>query len=159
VYLSSKRLVPLIEVSFEKKAPIFAAIDVDNLDEKLKEAFTTYYTDRTLYETEILAKEKTENVTTEFGEEFCQLSGGQYRVMKVNVTDVKFAAQNDRIQALLPFFIDAASAININTFWDYFLVWHVASGHLACFQTMFHPHKTAERYRAKISQVLVMPPF
>ena len=63
-----------------------------NLDEKLKEAFTTYYTDRTLYETEILAKEKTENVTTEFGEEFCQLSGGQYRVMKVNVTDVKFAS-------------------------------------------------------------------
>jgi hypothetical protein len=91
VYLSSKRLVPLIEVSFQEKAPAFAAIDVDNLDEKLKEAFGTFYTERNLYEKEVLEKEKLFDVAGEFGEHFCNLSGGQYRVMKVNVETEKFS--------------------------------------------------------------------
>ena len=44
ITLSPKFLVPLIQVSYEKKAPIFA-ISPDNVEEKLKDYYGKIYTD------------------------------------------------------------------------------------------------------------------
>ena len=56
ITLSPKFLVPLVRVTYEKKAPSFAAID--KIEEKLRDHYGTIYTEASLFESEILQNEK-----------------------------------------------------------------------------------------------------
>ena len=55
IYLSYKRFFPLIEITYTKKAPAFAA--VDDLDKIFKDHFGSYHTDRNQFVAEVLVPE------------------------------------------------------------------------------------------------------
>lgn len=63
------------------------------------------------------------------------------------------------MQSLLPFFIDGASVIEPGAFWQYFVVYDAETFDLLAFATVFEAHLTAVKFRAKISQVFVLPPY
>jgi len=63
------------------------------------------------------------------------------------------------MQSLLPFFIDGASVIEPGVFWQYFVIYDAETLDLLAFTTVFEAHLTAVKFRAKISQVLVLPPY
>jgi histone acetyltransferase 1 len=63
------------------------------------------------------------------------------------------------MQSLLPFFIDGASEIEPDSFWQYFIIYDAQTLNLMAFATVFEAHLTAVKFRAKISQVLVLPPY
>lgn len=63
------------------------------------------------------------------------------------------------MQSLLPFLIDGASVIEPGAFWQYFLIYDAETLDLLGFATVFEAHLTAVKFRAKISQVLVLPPY
>ena len=67
--------------------------------------------------------------------------------------------QNFYAQALLPFFIEGASPVEPSPFWNYFLVYGAESKELVGLFTVFEAHLTFDKFRTKISQVLVLPPF
>jgi hypothetical protein len=60
---------------------------------------------------------------------------------------------------MLPFFIEGASVIEPSPFWQYFLVYEEKSKDLVAYATVFEAHHSAVKFRAKISQVLVLPPY
>ena len=60
---------------------------------------------------------------------------------------------------MLPFFIDGASQIEPGMFWHYFLIYDQATGALMALASVFEAHITSEVVRAKVSQVLVLPPY
>lgn len=76
----------------------------------------------------------------------------------VSLSDQRFSEQNFFVQALLPFFIEAASPIEPNDFWKYFLIYD-SNENLAALMTLYEAYQNADKMRMKISQVLVMPPF
>jgi len=80
-------------------------------------------------------------------------------VQRVCLSDTTFNEQNFFAQALLPFFIDGASPVEPCLYWKYFLVYHSQTGNLVSLFTVFEAFQTAERFRTKISQVLVLPPY
>jgi len=60
---------------------------------------------------------------------------------------------------VLPFFIDGASQIDANRYWKYFLVYEQNTDKLVALCTVFEAYHNAEKFRLKISQVLVLPPY
>ena len=52
VYLSAKRLIPCVEVTFARKAP--AAAKVDDVVEKLRKHYGTIYTDKQEFASKVL---------------------------------------------------------------------------------------------------------
>jgi histone acetyltransferase 1 len=73
------------------------------------------------------------------------------------LSDDSFRQSNFFVQALLPFFIEAATPIEPCAFWKYFLVYNEQG--LAALFTVFEAYQSADKMRLKISQVLVLPPF
>lgn len=63
------------------------------------------------------------------------------------------------LQCILPFFISSASQITPSDFWNYFIIYEETSGSLVAFATVFDSHITAIKFRSRISQVLVLPPY
>lgn len=63
------------------------------------------------------------------------------------------------MQSILPFFIDGASVIEPSPFWKYFILYDSETKDLIAFATVFESHLTFEKYRTRISQVLVLPPY
>ncbi len=55
---------------------------------------------------------------------------------------------------LLPFFIEAATPIQPCPYWKYFMVYS-QKGQLGSLYKVFEAHQNAEKFRLKISQVLV----
>lgn len=49
--------------------------------------------------------------------------------------------------------------IEPSPFWQYFLIYDSKSHDLLAYASVFEAHVTAEKVRAKISQVLVLPPY
>jgi hypothetical protein len=62
------------------------------------------------------------------------------------------------MQSFLPFFIDGASPIEPGPFWQYFNIYDAETLDLLAFATVFEAHLSAVKYRAKISQAMVLPP-
>lgn len=56
ITLSQKFMVPLVKVSYTKKAPLFA--NIDNIEKKLEDHYGKLYTDASLYQAEVLDWEK-----------------------------------------------------------------------------------------------------
>jgi len=56
IFLSAKRLIPYVEITYEKKAPAFAKID-DPIA-MLKKHYGTLYTDATTFEEKVLSVER-----------------------------------------------------------------------------------------------------
>lgn len=87
VTLSPKFLIPLIRISYSKKAPSFAPID--DIEAKFKDHYGKIYTDAQLYNVEVLEAEKK---VEKFGEEAGQILAGdkKYEVRKVRVDSDDF---------------------------------------------------------------------
>lgn len=77
----------------------------------------------------------------------------------MSLDDESYHEQNFYLQSLLPFFIDGASIIEPSPFWQYFMIYNKSTLNLVAFATVYEAHHSAERYRAKVSQVLVLPPY
>mmetsp|Transcript_3914 Transcript_3914/g.2639 ORF Transcript_3914/g.2639 Transcript_3914/m.2639 type:complete len:106 (-) Transcript_3914:1009-1326(-) len=57
IILSCKRLIPLVQISYDKKAPAFA--NIDNIEDKLTKHYGKMYTDSQLFDSEVLEFERT----------------------------------------------------------------------------------------------------
>lgn len=141
VTLSPKFLVPFIRISYSKKAPAFAPID--DIEAKFKDHYGKIYTDAQLYNVEVLEAEKK---AEKFGKETGQISSGdkKYEVRKVRLDSDDFQEKQFYLQSVLSFFIDGASQIEANAFWQYFLLYDSETGHIAGFVTAYEAHKNAE---------------
>ena len=80
-------------------------------------------------------------------------------IRRIYLADPRFQEQNVYLQAVLPFFIDGATPIEPDQFWQYFLLYDRASGAMVALFTVFEAHQTIDKIRAKISQVLVLQPY
>lgn len=80
-------------------------------------------------------------------------------MFKVSLDNEDFLKQNFNLQAILPFFIDGASVIEPSPFWKYFLVYEKDTKNLLAYTTVFEAHHHKDKFRARISQVLVLPPY
>jgi histone acetyltransferase 1 len=78
---------------------------------------------------------------------------------KISLEDESFHEQNFYMQSLLPFFIDGASVIEPSPFWQYFIIYDEETSDLLAYATVYEAHISAVKFRAKISQVLVLPPY
>jgi hypothetical protein len=56
IYLSSKRMIPFVEIHYLQKAPVFTK--VDDVMDKLKKHYGTLYTDKSEFAAKVLAEEK-----------------------------------------------------------------------------------------------------
>ena len=63
------------------------------------------------------------------------------------------------MQAVLPFFVNGAVAVDPSPYWNYFIVYKQTGDkcELAGFFTVYEAHVTFDRLRTKVSQVLVLP--
>jgi hypothetical protein len=86
-------------------------------------------------------------------------NGRKVSLYKVSLEDDTFHEQSFYLQSLLPFFIDGASPIEPSPFWRYFLIVDSESRDLLAFTTLYEAHLSAVKYRARISQVLVVPAY
>lgn len=77
----------------------------------------------------------------------------------VSLEEESFIDQSYIFQSLLSFFIDGASVIEPSMFWKYFLVYEKKTQNIVAFTTVFESHQTAVRFRTRISQVIVFPPY
>lgn len=68
-----------------------------------------------------------------------------------------FSSLQHYLQTILLFFIDGASKIDVEGFWNYFILYHKQTGHIAGFTTVFEAHKSAEKFRTKLAQIFVLP--
>ena len=116
ICLSSKRLIPYLQVNYVRKAPPFAKID--DIEQLLRKHYGTIYTDLSKYESEVLAQE---NMALP-GDEFKSYDAEDQVVHRVRLSDSTFHQQNFYFQALLPFFIEGAVIVEPSPFWNYFLV-------------------------------------
>ena len=57
ICLSARRLIPFVNVTYEKKAPLFAKID--DIEEMIRKHYGTIYTDKDKFVQEVLAFEQT----------------------------------------------------------------------------------------------------
>jgi hypothetical protein len=96
-----------------------------------------------------------------FGDVFRTFDGknGVLELRRICINSLQFTEQNIYLQAILPFFIEGASTIETCPNWHYFLVYSQQSGVLTALFTVFEAHLTAEKIRAKVSQVLVLHPY
>lgn len=78
---------------------------------------------------------------------------------KACLGDETFHELSFYLQAFLPFFIEGASVIEPCLFWNYFLIYEQESGILIGFTTVYEAHHSFERFRTKISQFIVLPPY
>lgn len=156
IYLSARRLIPFVEIKYEKKAPAFAK--VDNVEDKLRNHYGTIYTDLAEYTSKVLESER-DNFEP-YGEYFGEL-GKEYAINQISLGNISesFMEQNAFAQALLPFFIDGATPVEPSSYWKYFLVYSRSTGELAALFTVFEAFLSADKMRTKISQVLVLPPY
>lgn len=83
-YLSAKKLIPLVEIKYNRKAPAFAAID--NLEEMFKKHFGAdrIYFERNAFAS-VLSSEQKEKIS--FGNEFTtfKAKGDNYNVRKIGL--------------------------------------------------------------------------
>ena len=119
--LSPKYLVPLVQIHFTKKAPSFA-LNIDNIEEKLRDHFGKIYTDPVQFQIEVLDKEAQE---PKYGKKVTEIVGktGKFDLHKIPVGEKDFKDKQFYLQAILTFFIDGASQIDINEFWNYFILY------------------------------------
>ena len=73
-----------------------------------------------------------------------------FKVRQVCLSDHSFNEQNFFAQALLPFFIEAATPIEPCHFWRYFLV-YTKEEKIVSLITVFEAFQNAEKMRMKIS--------
>lgn len=147
-----------MQISYEKKAPAFA--NVDNIEDKLMKHYGKMYTDYQKFNSEVIHYENTQFQCP--GAQFGHIKGSDlrdYKVQFVSLADQSFHEQNYFAQAVLPFFVDGASQIDPNRYWKYFLVYEQNTDKLVALCTVFEAHHHAEKFRLKISQVLVLPPY
>ena len=164
VSLSPKRLFPHISLSYSKKAPAFAK--VDNLHEKLEKHWGKYYDSQETFQ-QILAEEEKLGPPPGVKLQDFSLNGSNYTMYKVGLEDESFHEQSFYLQCALPFFIDGASQIDPSPFWKYYIIYSKAEeskegskrGDIVAYATVFEAHQTAVKFRAKVSQVLVLPTY
>ena len=160
ICLSARRLIPFVQITYEKKAPGFLN-KVDNIEEMIRKHYGTIYTDKEVYAQEVLKMEQVQ--WTLPGTQFSTLGEegkpDNFLVRRVRLSDSTFHEQNFYAQALLPFFIEGASPVEPSPFWNYFLVYGVESKELVALFTVYEAHLAFDQFRTKISQVLVLPPF
>lgn len=150
-------MIPFLKVTYAKKAPPFAKID--DIEQLLTKHFGTIYTDLDKYQTEVLAKEKTSEVSMP-GTEYITNEEQNQVVQRVRLSEGSFSnEQNYFMQALLPFFIEGAVIVEPSPFWNYFMVYEKSSQKLMALFTVYEAHLSMDRYRTKVSQVLVLPPY
>ena len=78
---------------------------------------------------------------------------------RLRLSDPTFHQQNFYMQALLPFFIEGAVIVEPSPFWNYFLVYQKSTSKIMAFFTVYEAHLSFDKYRTKVSQVLVLPPY
>jgi hypothetical protein len=145
-----------LQISFESKAPAFA--NIDNIKEKLESHYGRIYENVTEFNRIV----KEEDGLAPKGEKllnFTLTNGRKCVLYKVGLEDESFHEQNFYMQAILPFFIEGASTIEPSPFWQYFIIHDEENLDVLAFATVFEAHLTADKFRAKISQVLVLPPY
>lgn len=153
--LSKKKLVPLIQYVYEKKAPPFA--NIDKLEEKFEKHYGKYYSDVNDFYKVLKEEESYHPLGDKIKE--VETHGKVLEVFKVSLDNEDFLKQNFNLQAVLPFFIDGASIIEPSPFWKYFLIYEKESKNLLAYTTVFEAHHHKYKFRARISQVLVLPPY
>ena len=120
--------------------------------------YGSVYTDLEKYQTEVLDKEKDEGMQLP-GTEYQSFEDQDQVVHRVRLTDESFREQNFFTQALLPFFIEGAVIVDPSPFWNYFMVYQKSTKNLMAIFTVYEAHLSFDRYRTKVSQVLVLPPY
>jgi hypothetical protein len=91
IYLSAKRLIPCVEVTFARKAPAMAK--VDDVVEKLRKHYGTIYTDKKEFATKVLAYESQFQLPgVSFTNDKLQARG--FQVRHVSLSDSRFSEQN-----------------------------------------------------------------
>ena len=151
-------MIPFLKITYAKKAPPFAKID--NIEQILTKHYGTIYTDLDKYQSEVLEKEKeTSGESGLPGTEFIKFDGQNQVVQRVRLSDESFHEQSYFMQALLPFFIEGAVIVEPSPFWNYFLVYEQSTQKLMALFTVYEAHLSMDRYRTKVSQVLVLPSY
>jgi histone acetyltransferase 1 len=149
-------LIPFLQISFEQKAPAFA--NIDNIKEILEKHYGRVYENVSDYN-KIVKEEESFKPQGEKLSELTLANGRTCILTKVSLDDESFHETSFYLQSMLPFFIDGASPIEPSPFWQYFLIYDAQTNNLLAFATVFEAHLNALRFRAKISQVLVLPPY
>ena len=107
ITLSSKFLVPLVEIMYTKKAP--ACANIDEIEDKLRDHYGKIYTDPIAYQKEVLDVEK---ILEKYGNKVSEVTsynGKKYDLHKVNVLEKDFKDKQFYLQSMLIWFIDGAS--------------------------------------------------
>ena len=91
------------------------------------------------------------------GREKLEVSTKVFKVYKINANNPNFKSMNNHLQALLQFYIEGASFINVDPFWHYFLVY--MENKLVAYGTTFEEFHRSSKAGVTISQVLVLPPY
>lgn len=79
------------------------------------------------------------------------------KVYKIAADHPSFKPTNSHLQALLQFYIEGASFINVDPYWHYFLVY--LDNKLIAYGTTFEEYRRSPKQGVTISQVLVLPPY
>jgi histone acetyltransferase 1 len=148
ITLSPKFLVPLIQISYSKKAPMFAPID--DIEAKLRDHYGTIYTDPVKFEQEVVQREQKQE---KYGQKITSINsstGAVYDLHKVNIREGDFTDKQFYLQSVLTWFIDGVSQIEVNNFWNYFLLYDQNSN-IAGFISVYEAYKNALEFRTKVS--------
>jgi hypothetical protein len=96
------------------------------------------FTNKQEFIVEVLAAETSQAVQP-FGDVFSTLTvkSGQVDLRRISLANTEFHEQNVYIQALLPFFIEGASPLEVCPNWHYFLIYGHESGKLMALFTVY----------------------
>lgn len=157
------RFQALLDVKYAARSP-----GATNLSEPFKSAFPAgFFTEKAAFdealqtEPDLQLQELGQEVATSTTQE-----GTQLHIVRSNLSQASETVRllHARLQPLLLFFVDAASAIDPDDRnWDLLLVVETAGGDVAPkilgFATLYHFWVFPDRRRVRLSQVLVLPPY
>jgi len=147
-----------VRVSHSKKVPDGLEVVADNIEEVLEKHYGKIYTDSKVYQSEVLDKEK---ALPAFGTKVGELSSGdkEFEIRKVCMTEENFVDWQYYMQAVLTFFIDAASKVQASRYWHFFILYEKKTGNVAGFICVYEAHKSATEFRTKLSLAFVYPTY
>jgi len=153
IYLTKACLHPYVQIEYTEK--LTDALDLDNIFDNLfnrkYEKHLESFKQRIKEDSKYAPKGK---IISSFDLD------EHYEIYKIQACTMKEVSNN--LQALMFLFIEGLSFIDCDPYWNYYLLYKVSKDEeftLIGYTTTYESHQAVDKYRARISQMLVLPSF
>lgn len=165
LYYHSGSLLTYLNMNFHEKVPPSLGINPDSVLKNIAEQIPEGYHSNL---EEFLKKLPEQDNFTPMGEKVCSyfVEDIEYEVYHGTIETPRLKKYHERLQTFILWYIDAASFIDTDDEkWNFYFLFEKKKGALnpiysiAGYMTVYHYYAYPNKFRPRISQMLILPPF